>query len=75
MLNVCTTDSIVRPKLSSLWKPQFIQLRFVILCRAGEESEKLSQEDCFQLLIQAQEILRKEYIQKQNKAREEIEKR
>ncbi|CAH3103872.1 unnamed protein product [Porites lobata] len=45
------------------------------LLRAGEESEKLSQEDCFQLLIQAQEILRKEYIQKQNKAREEIEKR
>jgi len=43
--------------------------------RAGEESEKLSQEDCYQLLIQAQEILRKEYIQKQNKAREEIEKR
>lgn len=50
-------------------------LDFLILCRAGEESEKLSQEDCFQLLIQAQEILRKEYIQKQNKAREEIEKR
>ena len=44
-------------------------------CRAGKESEKLSQEDCYQLLIQAQEILRKEYIQKQNKAREEIEKR
>lgn len=44
-------------------------------CRADEESEKLSQEDCYQLLIQAQEMLRKEYIQKQNKAREEIEKR
>lgn len=44
-------------------------------CRANEESEKLSQEDCYQLLIQAQEMLRKEYIQKQNKAREEIEKR
>jgi len=45
------------------------------LLRAGEESEILSQEDCYQLLIQAQDILRKEYIQKQNKAREEIEKR
>ncbi|KAJ7333814.1 Nuclear pore complex protein [Desmophyllum pertusum] len=44
------------------------------LLRAGEASEKLSQQDCYQLLIQAQEVLRKEYIQKQNKAREEIEK-
>ncbi|XP_068750380.1 nucleoporin 88-like [Montipora capricornis] len=45
------------------------------LLRAGAAHEKLSQQDCYQLLIQAQEILRKEYIQKQNKAREEIEKR
>lgn len=46
-----------------------------LFCRAGDASEKLSQDDCFQLLSQAQEILRREYIQKQNKAREEIEKR
>lgn len=52
-----------------------IQVRLPLFCRAGEASEKLSQEDCYQLLNQAQEILRKEYIQKQNGAREEIEKR
>lgn len=45
------------------------------LLRGGEESEKLSQQELYQLLIQAQEILRSQYIQKQNEAREEIEKR
>ncbi|XP_022785775.1 nuclear pore complex protein Nup88-like isoform X2 [Stylophora pistillata] len=45
------------------------------LLRGGEESEKLSQQELYQLLIQAQEILRSQYIQKQNEAREEIEKK
>nr|XP_058955276.1 nucleoporin 88-like [Pocillopora verrucosa] len=45
------------------------------LLQGGEESEKISQQDLYQLLTQAQEILRKQYIQKQNEAREEIEKR
>lgn len=44
-------------------------------CRANEASKKLPPEECFQLLAQAQAVLRKEYIQKQYRAREEINKR
>jgi len=45
------------------------------LLRANEASKKLPAQECFQLLAQAQEMLRKEYIQKQYRAREEINKR
>ncbi|XP_029194340.1 nucleoporin 88-like isoform X3 [Acropora millepora] len=45
------------------------------LLRATEASKKLPAQECFRLLAQAQEMLRKEYIQKQYRAREEINKR
>lgn len=43
--------------------------------RAGEASEKLPAQECYQLLVHAQNMLQKEYIQKQYRAKEEIDKR
>lgn len=42
--------------------------------RARSTSD-LSQKDCLEILTEAQQILREEYLQKQNRAKVEIEKR
>ena len=43
--------------------------------RAGEASEKLPAQECYELLFHSQKLLQKEYIQKQYRAKEEIDKR
>ena len=52
-----------------------IQLIMLLLFRAAAENQSLSPEEFYQLLTQATRYMREEYIEKMNKANNEINKR
>ncbi|KXJ05760.1 Nuclear pore complex protein Nup88 [Exaiptasia diaphana] len=84
---VCTTPTSDRTSLSPmrhLLSGSFVEhIRKILtrntsnplLNRSAKKTRDLTQKDCLEILTEAQQVFREEYIQKQYRAKEEIDKR